>query len=258
MPPALNQRLERRQMPLEIREAVNGSNGRQRWATAVTYGTVDDFGSTWRPGVFTAALAERMPTILWGHDWWSLDHVLGQGIDSRETDTGVDVLLEFADPDAIPAAGRALHLVETRVIRDVSVGFERFEWVERDQLSDDERQMGATEAIVRAGMDELSLVVRGAVPGASMRQRPKVSFRSGVVDLDAVVEIGRRKAAGELTSEEAHAAVELLMSGPDTAPSADQQDVDESTAAADEAERVAELEALDAEAAATIAYLNFS
>ena len=200
--------IERRVFPLEMREAVNGSDGRQRWATAVTYGTVDSYGTTWIPDVFTEALAERMPVVLYGHDWWTLDHVLGQGIDSREMDYGVDVLIEYADPDIIEAARTAMALTsgDRPVIRDVSVGFERREWRGGKELEPAEIALGAIEAMVKAGMDELSLVVRGAVPGASMRSRS----RRGVVDLDAVMEIARRKTAGELNDAEALAAIDLL------------------------------------------------
>jgi len=90
------------------------------------------------------------------------------------------------------------------VLRDVSVGFDRFEWLTRDRLSPEQLAAGATEAMVRAAMDELSLVVRGAVPGAQVRAR------RGALDLDAVVEIAKKRAAGEITDAEAQAALDLL------------------------------------------------
>lgn len=218
--------IERRVRPLELREAVKGSNGRQRWATAVTYGTVDDYGTTWTPGVFTEALGERMPTILYGHDWWNLGHVLGAGIDHREADYGVDVLIQFADPDEIPAARTAMYLAENKIIRDVSVGFVRHKWREGKELTEAERALGASEAMDVAGMDELSLVVRGAVPGAAMRSKLQAARRSGVVDLDAVMEIARRKTVGEITDAEAQAAIDLLTEDP-AQPSGDDPPADE-------------------------------
>lgn len=198
--------IERRSWQTEFRD-VPGSDGRQKWATAVTYNRVDDYGTIWLPGVFDESLAERAPVVLYGHRWDSIDNVLGRGIDWRQTPDGdgppgVDVLMEF-DAD-IPAGALALKLVDKRILSDVSVGFERREWVRRDGLNDDQRAAGATEAMIRAGMDELSLVVRGAVPGATIRSR------RGAVDLDAVVEIARRKAAGELSDTEAQAALDLL------------------------------------------------
>ncbi|HWL44212.1 MAG TPA: HK97 family phage prohead protease [Ilumatobacter sp.] len=163
--------LERRTRSLELREEVRGSNGRQRWATAVTYRTVDSYGTTWSPGVFRKALAERMPVILYGHDWNSIDSVLGKGIDSRERDYGVDVLMEFADPNKIPAARTAIHLVADKILTDVSVGFMRLAWRDGGDLTAAEHKLGAKEAIDEAVMDELSLVVVGAVPGAAVRRR---------------------------------------------------------------------------------------
>jgi hypothetical protein len=197
--------IERRTFRSEFRD-VPGSNGRQKWATAVAYNVADDYGTVWLPGVFDTALGERMPTILYGHDWYNLDHVLGRGVDFRQTPDdvgppGVDVLMEFAE---VEAAELAMKLLDQRVLSDVSVGFERREWLTRDKLPKELIEIGATEAMERAGMDELSLVVRGAVPGAQVRSR------RGAVDLDAVVEIAKRKAAGELTDVEAQAALDLL------------------------------------------------
>lgn len=203
--------IERRVFRGEFRD-VPGSNGRQKWATAVAYNVADEYKTLWLPGCFDEALEERMPTILYGHDWGNLEHVLGSGIDYRQTPVdvgpaGVDVLIEFAD---VPSADLAMKLLDQAatsrgaVLRDVSVGFERREWRTRNELSAELLALGAEEAMVRAGMDELSLVVRGAVPGAQVRGR------RGAVDLDAVVEIARRRAAGELTEAEAQAAVDLL------------------------------------------------
>jgi hypothetical protein len=233
--------IERRVFPLEMREAVNGSDGRQRWATAVTYGTVDSYGTMWIPEVFTEALAERMPTVLYGHDWWTLNHVLGQGIDSREMDYGVDVLIEYADPEVIEAARIAMALTsgDRPVIRDVSVGFERREWRGGKELEPDELALGAMEAMVKAGMDELSLVIRGAVPGASLRSRS----RRGVVDLDAVMEIARRKTAGELSDAEAHAAIDLLALDADDGGQGGDESGSTTTEAVDHSAVDAELDA---------------
>ena len=214
---------ERRIFRGEFRD-VPGSNGRQKWATAVAYDVTDDYGTLWTPGVFDEALSERMPTILYGHDWYNLEHVLGQGIDYRQTPPdvgppGVDVLMEFADVDAARLAMQLLDKKATSagpVLRDVSVGFERREWLTRDKLTPEQLATGATEAMVRAGMDELSLVVRGAVPGAQVRAR------RSAVDLDAVVELAKRKAAGELTDAEAQAALTLLAGAAETPPPTDE------------------------------------
>lgn len=243
-------KIERRTFRSEFRD-VPGSNGRQKWATAVRYNVVDDYGTMWMPGVFDAALEERMPTILYGHDWYSLDHVLGSGVDFRQTPAdvgppGVDVLMEFVDVDAAELAMKLLAPDATSrgpVLRDVSVGFDRYEWLTRDKLSKEQVAEGAMEAMVRAGMDELSLVVRGAVPGAQVRSR-------GALDLDAVVEIAKRKAAGELSDAEAQAAVDLLAKDKSTDAGADNSGADSALPQANgsgSADTAADIANLDAE-----------
>jgi hypothetical protein len=202
--------IERRVYRTEFRD-VPGSNGRQKWATAVTYDTVDDFGTIWASGVFDKALAERMPAMLYGHDWHTLEHVLGKGIDHRQTPPdvgppGVDVLLEFDDPEFVPMARQAMWQVSHKTLRDVSVGFERREWIRRNDLTPEQRERGAEELMIEAGMDELSIVIRGAVLGAQFRGRRT----SKGIDFDAFLEIAKRKAAGDLSDEEARVAVELL------------------------------------------------
>jgi len=207
-------RMERRSRRTEFRD-VPGSNGRQKWATAVAYNVADDFGTLWLPGVFDASLATRMPTILYGHVWEDIGQVVGAGIDFRQTPAevgppGVDVLFEFADPADVEAARLAMVLTSPQatsrgaILQDMSVGFVREQWLTRDKLTPEQLAAGASEAMQQAGMDELSIVVRGAVPGAQMRGR-----RAGI-DLDAVVELARRKAAGEITDAEAQAAIALL------------------------------------------------
>lgn len=225
--------VERRIYPTEFRE-VPGSNGLQRWARAVTYDTVDDYGTIWLPGCFNDGLGERMPTILYGHDWWTLEHVLGQGIDSRDVRTadefgppGCDVLVEFDDPEFVPMVRQAVYQVGKRTLRDVSVGFDRQEWLKKEDLAPEQLALGAEEAMQQALMDELSLVVRGAVPGAQMRSRsfvvdghvlteapervePVPESRSEGVSFEDVIKVAKRRAAGELSLDEARAALELL------------------------------------------------
>lgn len=226
-------KIERRCYRTEFRD-VPGSKGRQKWATAVTYNQVDDWGTIWLPGVFDEALGERMPTMLYGHDWYSLEHVLGKGIDFRQTPDGppgVDVLLEFDDPEFVPMVRQAMWQVDNKTLRDVSVGFDRKEWRRREELTPEQLAGGAEEAMVAAGMDELSIVVRGAVPGAAFRAKRGAK----VVDLDAVVAIAKRKAAGELSDEEAQAALDLLATGedPPAPPSGDGDTVDHAQLDAD-------------------------
>lgn len=170
-------------------------------------GVVDDYGSLWAPDTFDESLGRRLPTLCWAHDW---GEPLGPAVDFRTGTDGPEVDFVFSDFDAVPSARRAHAQVGDGTIRDCSVGF----WnVKRRDPTDEERVQypGIREVIESADLDEVSLVLRGAVPGAKV-----VSVRSGAaVDVDAVMEIARRKAAGELTDAEAKAAVELLAGDED-------------------------------------------
>lgn len=169
----------------------------------ITPGVVDDYGTVWMADVFDEALATRGPVLCWSHDW---SEPLGPMVDYRLGDGGPEIDFVFSDFEAVPMARRAHAQVADGTIVDCSVGFARSEW--RDATdSDKERWPGVREVITKAGLDEVSLVLRGAVPGAKVLA---VRSSGATVDIDAVVELARRVAAGELTQEEAQAAIELL------------------------------------------------
>lgn len=165
---------------------------------------VDDYGSVWSPTAFDASLARRLPTLTWSHDW---AEPLGPAVGYRTGPQGPEVDFVFSDFDAVPMARRAHAQLQDGTILDCSVGFSSA--TRRKPTADELRSMpGMVEYMEQADLDEVALVLRGAVPGAKV-----VSVRGAVVDFDAVVEIARRKVAGDLTDEEARAAVELLGAG---------------------------------------------
>lgn len=169
----------------------------------ITPGVVDDYGTVWTPDVFDEALATRGPVLCWSHDW---SEPLGPMAAYRTGSGGPDIDFLFSDFDAVPMARRAHAQVADGTIVDCSVGFTRAEW--RDATESDKQQWpGAREVITKAGLDEVSLVLRGAVPGAKVLA---VRSSGATVDVDAVVELARRVTAGELTQEEAQAAIGLL------------------------------------------------
>lgn len=174
---------------------------------AITPDVVDDFGSVWMADAFDESLATRLPTLCWAHDW---SEPLGPGAGFRTTPNGPEIDFTFSDFDAVPMARRAHTQVTDGTIRDCSVGFANTQ--RRDPTKDEQKRWpGVREVIEKADLDEVSLVLRGAVPGAKV-----LAVRSGcTVDVDAVVEIARRKVAGELTEDEAKAAVELLGEAPE-------------------------------------------
>lgn len=199
---------ERRTVPVaEVR--MPDPEGKTFEAVVLRYNVVDDYDTRFRPGVFAESLAQRLPRICWAHRW---DEPLGRYVDFRDTDTELTLIGEFDDFEAVPRAKQASAQLRSRTIDQFSVGFMRL----ASEDVDPEEVMGQRGVvdITKGQLDEVSLVLVGAVPGTKL-----LAVRSGgtaTVDTDALVEIAKRKAAGELTDAEAQAALDLL-SGPDPA-----------------------------------------
>lgn len=176
----------------------------------ISAGVVDDYGTVWMPDAFDESLATRGPVLCWSHDW---SEPLGPMVDYRTGPDGPEIDFVFSDFEAVPTARRAHAQVLDGTIKDCSVGFARMEW--RDATDSDKKQWpGAREVITKSGLDEVSLVLRGAVPGAKV-----LAFRSASATVDVAVELARRVKAGELTQDEAQAALTLLAADEDsTAP----------------------------------------
>jgi HK97 family phage prohead protease len=174
-------------------------------------GVVDDYGSLWNPHAFDESLEQRLPTLCWAHDW---SEPLGPALDFELSDDGPQVRFVFSDFEAVPQARRAHAQVLDGTIQDCSVGF----WnVQRRDPTDDEREQypGITEVIEKAELDEVSLVLRGAVPGAKV-----LAVRSPKVAVEAALDLARRVSEGEITQDEAKAALDLLAKD-DPAPTAE-------------------------------------
>lgn len=211
---------------VEIRAAeVDGAPGVT--LHCIRPGVVDDYGSLWMADAFDESLATRLPTLCWAHDW---SEPLGPGVDYETSDDGPTVRFRFSDLDAVPIARRAHAQVSDGTIQDCSVGFwdaKRREPTEAES----KKYPGVKEVILKAQLDEVSLVLRGAVPGAKV-----VAVRGAKVAVDAAVDLARRVQEGEITQEQAKAALDLLAT--------DDQDDD-----GDETQPPAEVDhvALDAE-----------
>lgn len=195
-------------------------------------GVVDDYGSVWDAHAFDESLGQRLPTLCWAHDW---SDPLGPGTGYETSDEGPRVSFRFSDFDAVPQARRAHAQVTDGTIQDCSVGF----WVpDGGRRAPTEAEMktypGVREIITKANLDEVSLVLRGAVPGAKVLA---VRTAAGVVDESLVLDLAKRVTAGEMTKEEALTALELAAAG--TEPPVEQNDDDE----VDDDEVLAEVEA---------------
>ena len=127
-------------------------------------GVVDDYGSLWMPDAFDESLRNRLPVLAWSHDW---SDPLGRGVDFRTSSDGPEVIFEFDDFDSVPQSKRAYAQAKSGTIQDCSVGFS--DAMRRDPTDDEKVAFpGIREVIERATLDEVSLVLRGAVPGAKV------------------------------------------------------------------------------------------
>jgi HK97 family phage prohead protease len=206
--------LEHRSRIAQIRAAdVDGHPGVT--LHAIRPGVVDDYGSLWNARAFDESLAERLPTLCWAHDW---SDPLGPATGYTTSDDGPTVTFRFSDFDAVPQARRAHAQVTDGTIVDCSVGF----WVPdggRRAPTDTERRSfpGVTEVIERAGLDEISLVLRGAVPGAKVLA-VRTATGTGTVAESLVMDLAKQVKAGTLSREEALIALDLAA-GPATSES---------------------------------------
>lgn len=181
-------------------------------AKVMRYGILDDYKTIFDPEVFRDSLAERLPAITWGHVWTD---PLGRYVDYKDTREALSLvgqldleMIEGTNIPAVPRAHQARVQLRSKTITDFSVGFRRDEGgVYRDDND--------IEHFRSARLDEVALVLSGAVPGTelvSVRQpiRRLVSVRSGLmVPVETLIEVARLKAAGELTDEEAVIALDL-------------------------------------------------
>lgn len=148
-------------------------------ATVMRYDTVDDYQTEFAPDVFGESLRQRMPRIVWGHDWTD---PIGRWLEwtnvRDESGIRLDMIGEFDDFEAVPRARQAYAQLKSGTIDQFSVGFvpDDGEMV----LKDGEEVLRFT----RARLDEVSLVLVGAVPGTQLlavRNRPIIVQRAEMV-----------------------------------------------------------------------------
>lgn len=202
---------------------------------AVAYGVVDDYGTRFIPGVFNESLEQRLPTLTFGHNWMD---PIGRGTSWRE-DPNVGLYVTFRvdrDPD-VPRGRQAWAQMKSGTLDDVSVGFMRL----ADRLAEDK-----VTDITKGELDEVGVVLRGAVPGSKVLA---MRAAGGTVDLDATVELAKKVVAGEVTQQEADETLRMLSVGDGGEPPVAE---DEPPAPLPEADA----EAAIAEADATIAEID--
>lgn len=165
---------------------VDDAKQRQIVIDAPIYGVVDDYRTAWRPGVFDDSIERRKPSLLWGHDWRD---PIGAYKDHEAQKDRLQVVYQLDDFEAVPRARQAFAQAASGTIRDASFGFNHLKTDESPFENEDDAVW-----INRARLDEHSLVLVGAVPGAGVagvRQVPTVevlrlarSLESGEISLD--------------------------------------------------------------------------
>lgn len=236
-----------------VRMAGDGAEG-QFEARVCNYNVADTYGTVWLPGCFADALREKLPKVVWGHDW---HEPIGRVVDYRDSDEGLDVIVQLSDFEAVPRARQCWVQLRDGDLTDFSFGFERREWtmVARDE-SDQYGELVATEFMQRAGLDEVSPVLVGAVPGTALlgvRDDQKVSAQ-------AAAQVIARLGAGDIDLAEALTEIKRAAGAPPEPATQEKtpEELELETAAQAEAETqaAAEQAALDAEADAALALVS--
>lgn len=183
-------------------------------------GVVDDYGSVWDGRSLDKGLEARMPVMAWAHNW---SEPIGRPIDHRTSTDGPSVRFLLDDFDAVPRARQAWAQLapvqfEGReipaTIQDCSIGFARVEGGTLAPTAEQRSQhKGIREFIREASAEEVSLVVRGAVPGAKVLAVRSAIGQTLTVPEDFVVDLAKKMAAGTIDLKAAKAALELVASG---------------------------------------------
>lgn len=131
---------------------------------AVAYNVVDEYTSVFLPGCFDESLQQRMPAICWSHAW---NDPVGIVTGWESVAEGLAIVAQLDDPNAVPRARQAWAQLRSGSMTDLSVGFSH---VERRPPTPEELAQfpGCGEIIERAQLDEVSIVLRGAVPGSQV------------------------------------------------------------------------------------------
>lgn len=131
-------------------------------AVVLRYDVVDSYRTRFRPGVFARSLEERMPQLVWAHDW---AEPIGKAIGHYDDGERLQMTFQLDDFDAVPRAKQAYAQLKSGSLGEFSVGFMRL--ADAPPPDADLRRMGVVD-IVEGELDEVSVVLRGAVPGTKL------------------------------------------------------------------------------------------
>lgn len=159
-------------------------------ARAVQYGVADTYRTSWHPGVFADSMAKRMPSVVWGHDWNDpIGRVTGyRDVTGDDGTQWLEIDVDLDDLDSVPRAKQAYAQLRSGTMDQFSFAFRRIEETE------DPEHRGVTR-ILKADIDEFSVVLNGSVPGT---HTTSVRTAAGMVSADDAVALVQRMAKGEL------------------------------------------------------------
>jgi HK97 family phage prohead protease len=153
-------------------------------ARAVNYNVPDTYRTSWQQGVFKDALEERLPSVVWNHDW--ADPV-GRVTGYRDGSDGLDIDVDFDDFEAVPRAKQAHAQMKSGTMNQFSFAF-----VRGDEVEDPNHRGVMLQT--RAGLQEFSIVLNGSVPGTH-----STSVRSAAtVDGKRAADLITKLAAGDI------------------------------------------------------------
>ena len=155
---------------VQFRAADDGVEGRFQ-AIVLRYEVLDDYDTKFAQGVFTESMNERMPRIVWGHDW---RQVLGRWIEYKERNNALVLTGQMDSFDHVPMARQAFYQLESGTIDQFSVGFVPTEWFDAKLEAEDK----LVRTFTKGRLDEVSLVLTGAVPNTEL-----LSLRTGGLKL---------------------------------------------------------------------------
>lgn len=131
----------------------------------LSYNTVDSYGTLWLQGCASESLAGGYLPLAWAHDRaepiGSMVQPLG------DDDIGPVVRFRLDNFDEVPMARRAYSQAKSGTLRDVSIGFSHID-VREPTEAEREMYIGVSDIVTRVTLDEVSLVMRGAVPSAQL------------------------------------------------------------------------------------------
>jgi HK97 family phage prohead protease len=159
--------------PLEIRATPEKGEGTFT-AVVLQYNVRDDYNTEFAPGVFDESMRRSMPRIAWGHDWrevigrwtdWKADGqrlALDGRLDLQMVDVTDDEGKVVNRFPAVPLAHQAYAQLQSGTVDEFSVGFMPESWTDVQDGDDWYR------VFTKGRLDEVSIVLAGAVPGTKL------------------------------------------------------------------------------------------